>query len=216
MNALRKNLPPLPDNIKRLPVDDRGYPVPAFVLWIDGKPDFRVVDPRHVVRCVNGKRCWVCGGPMGRNLAFVIGPMCAVNRVSSEPPSHRECAEFSARACPFLSLPKSQRRDAPPGEWAPVPGVAIERNPGVTLVWITRSYKPFRVPAQTGAAPGVLFEIGEPIECLWFAEGRAATRTEVLLSIETGLPALQQHATSAADQADLGKLVHRAMALIPE
>lgn len=31
-------------------------------------------------------------------MTFVVGPMCELNRISGEPPSHRECAEFSA-AC---------------------------------------------------------------------------------------------------------------------
>src|SRR5437764_29347 len=105
-SVLHPNLPALPSRLKLLPVDERGFPVPWFVAWIDGKPDFRVVDQRKMAIAVSEKRCWVCGDFLGRYMAFVIGPMCAVNRVSSEPPSHRECAEFSVRACPFLTKPK--------------------------------------------------------------------------------------------------------------
>jgi hypothetical protein len=64
----------------------------------------------------------------------------------------------------------------------------ITRNPGVALVWVTRSYRLQRVPG------GVLFEIGDPLKVLWFAQGRPATRAEVDASIETGLPALREQA----------------------
>jgi hypothetical protein len=36
--------------------------------------------------------------------SFVVGPMCGINRNSAEPPSHKECAQWSARNCPFLSV----------------------------------------------------------------------------------------------------------------
>src|SRR5262245_2742625 len=101
---LRPELPPVPERMRKLPLH-RGYPVPWFVEWIEGVPDFRIMDGRKLVRAVKEKRCWVCGELMGSYLAFTIGPMCAVNRISAEPPSHRECASFSARGCPFLTRP---------------------------------------------------------------------------------------------------------------
>ncbi len=75
----------VPPRIAKLPKDQRGYHVPWFVAWIDGVADFRVTDNAKLVRAVNERRCWVCGEKMGRHLAFLIGPMCAVNRVSAEP-----------------------------------------------------------------------------------------------------------------------------------
>lgn len=65
-------------------------------------------------------------------------------------------------------------------------GEAILRNPGVTMLWTTRSYSPF-----SDGRGGVLFEMGDPIEVQWLREGREATRAEVDYSIETGLPALR-------------------------
>jgi hypothetical protein len=45
MSELRKDLPDgMPESVGRLPVDHRGYPVPWFVAWIDGKPEFRCAD----------------------------------------------------------------------------------------------------------------------------------------------------------------------------
>ena len=47
---------------------------------------------------------------MGVHKAFVIGPMCAVNRViAPEPPSHRDCGTFSARVLP---VPVAAAREA--------------------------------------------------------------------------------------------------------
>ena len=71
-----------PDRIKRLPVDHRGFPVPYFVVWIDGKPDFRLVMPGRLGECFKNKICWICGEPLGRFLAFAIGPMCVFNRTT--------------------------------------------------------------------------------------------------------------------------------------
>ena len=211
---LHPNLPQLPLRIKKLPVDARGFPVPWFVEWFhaDGVPfesvnlpiragdypDFRVMDSRKLVLAVKEKRCWVCGDPLGKYFAFVLGPMCAINRISSEPPSHRDCAEFSGRACPFLTKPKVERREEnmPEGTRGAA-GVMLTRNPGVALVWVTDSYDLYRtreqrIGGEVKAHSGVLFEIGPAIECLWFAEGRKATRAEVMASIRSGLPVLRE------------------------
>ena len=185
--ALRAELPPLTARIKRLPVDHRGYPVPWFVQWIDGKPDFRVMDGTKIVRAIQEKLCWVCGTQLGSYKAFVIGPMCAVNRISAEPPSHRDCAEFSARACPFLTRPHMVRRKGGiVEEAAPAPGIMLERNPGVALIWVTKTYQPFNAPPR-----GILFEVGDPVEIACFAQGRKATADEIRESVESGLPLLR-------------------------
>jgi hypothetical protein len=210
MSTLHPNLPQLPERMKKLPVDARGYPVPWFVQWFqpDGSPagidprpgeypDFRVVDSRKRVLAIKRKTCWVCGEALGRYMAFVIGPMCAINRISSEPPSHLECATFSATGCPFLTKPHVVRRENDlPEKMEDAPGIGLLRNPGVALVWITRSYR--TVPAP--AAPGVgefLVKVGDPEQVFWYCEGRAATRAEVMASIEGGLPSLM--AAAAVD-----------------
>lgn len=185
--TLRPNLPQLPTRIAQLPVDDRGYPVPWFVAWIDGKPDFRVIGPGKTVQAVREKLCWVCGQRLGTYFAFVIGPMCAINRVSGEPPSHLECAEFSARACPFLTTPKERRREDRLPDGTCFSETGLKRNPGVALVWVTKTFTPIR-----GVGNEVLFRIGNPTSTLWCCEGRTATREEVLRSVETGLPSLKE------------------------
>lgn len=203
----------IPRRMARLPRDSVGRPVPWFVAWVDGKPDFRLMAEGKIEKGHAEHRCWTCGAKItGPTMAFVIGPMCAVNRISAEPPSHRECAEFSARACPFLNNPNKVRREGNIPDSAVNPaGEMIRRNPGVTLVWITTSYKV--VPADGG----VLFNIGTPVHARWFAEGREATRDGVLASIDSGLPILQKMADDEGDGApeQLADMHAAALELVP-
>lgn len=193
---LRPGLPqPIPSRMLRRPRDHRGYPVPFFVAWVDGVADFRVSDGRRMADCVGDGLCWLCGQKLGAYKSFVIGPMCVVNRVSSEPPSHLECAEWATRACPFLARPKAERRtEGMPEDGIGPAGIAIARNPGVAVVWTTKRYRLIRVPAELGIAPGVLFDVGEPESVSFWAMGRPATRDEVEESITTGCPALRVEA----------------------
>lgn len=192
MSAIRRDLPPLPRYFASLPVDDRGYPVPFFVSYVSGAPDFRVADARKLAICVKEKRCWLCGHPLGRNLAWVIGPMCAINRTSSEPPQHLDCADFAARACPFLVRPAAKRREANlPTDRIEAAGEGLKRNPGCALVWCARDFRTIRVDGSApGTSAGVLFQLGEPTETRWYCQGRRASPAEVASSVYSGLPLL--------------------------
>lgn len=197
-------MPALTERIARLPVDERGYPVPFFVTWFDGKPDFRIADTEKLVRCVKEKLCWTCGEPLGKFMAFPIGPMCSVTRTTAEPPNHRECAEWSVKGCPFLSRPGMVRREDEVTKAGKdrVAGIMIDRNPGVTAIWSTREFKLF--PDQKG---GVLFNVGTPDSVSWWREGRTATRAEVEESVQTGLPFLLKVCDGPEDVAALQRSV---------
>lgn len=239
-HALRPELPPLPERMKHLPIDHRGYPVPWFAAWVDdagdecpaghGKPDHRVIrgraandnrrDGRGGVQvAVQQQTCWVCGRKlplMGSRAGFVpvgvfvIGPMCAINRVSAEPPSHAECADWSARACPFLSRPHARRRPTGYEDLAASPGTMIERNPGVTMVWHARDYR------LQAVENGRLFRIGDPAKIATYCEGRPATHAEVMESIDSGYPKLLEAAEAEGPDAvaALGQMRARAIALL--
>lgn len=209
---------PMPARIARLPRDQHGYPIPWFVATLDdGTRDLRIADQELHIRALKTKLCWTCGGFLGANVAFVVGPMCALNRISADPPSHLSCALYAVRVCPFLATPQMRRRDShiPEGVVQPA-GVALLRNPGVALVWVTRKFVAFR--AQLGQ-PGLLCDMGEPTALHWFAEGREATRPEILASIETGLPMLQEACQHDADPAlsleALDADYQRALTLVP-
>jgi hypothetical protein len=189
---VRADLEPLPPRMRNLRIDARGYPVPWFVAWIDGPdgpetvPEFRAMDARKWRAAVKQRLCWVCGEPLGRWLAFPLGPMCAISRTISEPPSHLECAEWSVRNCPFLANPDMVRRtDNLPDDVVEPGGHAIKRNPGVIAIWITRSYETF----DAGGGKR-LVTVGEPERVEWWCQRRAATRAEVEESVASGFPAL--------------------------
>ena len=118
-----------------------------------------------------------------------------------------------------------ERYDRPPGDpgllgpdsvtWrvhGDPPGIMIERNPGVTLIWECLSYRATRQPEG-----GLLFHIGSPQRTSWWREGREATRHEIIDSIRTGLPHLQRVAEAEGPGAIqlLQTLVERAVRLVP-
>jgi hypothetical protein len=214
---------PMPDRIKRLPLDHRGFPVPWFVAWIvppnveaEPQADHRVIRQSAMQPAVRKRLCWTCGEPLGRTFVSLIGCMCSVNRVISEPPSHRDCAEYAVRACPFLARPQMHRREAGlPEQRVAAAGMALARNPGVVCLWISRVYpKPFR--ASAGQA-GTLFQLGEPEETVWYREGRLATRQEVIDAIDDGLPNLLKPAREEGLEAitELARLHKRALNYLP-
>jgi hypothetical protein len=209
-----------PLRIANLRREARGYYVPWFVHWPEGgEPDFRVIGSGKFVRAIKENLCWVCGQPRGRYAAFVIGPMCAVNRTSAEPPCHRDCAIYSARACPFLTRPKMRRneKDLPPetinedGSTKTMGGITIARNPGVALVWVTRGWRVLRV------FNGHIIKFDDPEETRWYCEGRPATRDECLKSIDSGLPILMELAQAEGPGAvvELNRLRERALTYLP-
>jgi hypothetical protein len=215
---------PKPQRLARLPLDHRGFVVPWFVQWFkgttpcacgEGEPDFRIFDHNKFAIALKHKRCWLCGEKLGVYLTFVIGPMCAVNRVTSEPPCHLDCATYSAKVCPFLSRPRMRRNEHElPAERQASPGFHITRNPGAVCLWTTRSFRTFRPHA---GEKGILINIGSPTEVRWYAEGRPASREQVQASIDTGLPALQEIAKREGNGAEaaLAAQVVKALPLLP-
>lgn len=204
-------LPAMPPRIAKLPRNGRGYPVPFFVAWINGAPDFRVVRPETVRSCDEFKLCWICGEKLGAHACFAVGPMCTVNRTSAEPPSHKDCAEFAVQACPFMLVPQKVRREddftrAQNG----APGHMIKRNPGVMALWFVKKWTKF-----SDGAGGQLYNIGEPEAVTWWREGRAATRAEVQESVESGLPLLLNMCQTDSDRAALREATATAEKYLP-
>lgn len=184
---MRPGLPEMPVRIAALPVDARGYPVPFFAAVVDGQADFRISDPQKWEAAVRGELCWLCGQKLGRFRSFVIGPMCAITRTTPEPATHLDCAEWSVKACPFLSRPNMERRkdDGTEALKENVPGIMIERNPGVGCIWTTRGFNVFD---DGHGRP--LIRVGKPETVSWWREGRSALLAEVLQSLDAGMPIL--------------------------
>ena len=161
--------------------------VPWFVtIWEDGKPEFRVVDPVRWNQAVHYRLCWICGEEITHRLyAFPIGPMCTINRVSADPACHLACSVYAAIHCPFLNDPDRVRRtddltdycEEKAQDWG-----AIMRNPGITAIWACKKFT-----VERGAGTKMLVRLGNPRRVLWYYKGAVATRSEVELSIASGI-----------------------------
>jgi len=205
----------LPGRMMHLPRDKRGYIVPWFVQWLNSEPVFPAFDPDKWRLAVKQGRCWVCGGHMGRWMTFVVGPMCTINRVSAEPPSHIECAEYSAKVCPFLANPNMRRvphEKVPGGEMIQPGGLMEDRNPGLMALWRTRKM------AILPTATGPLVQMGDPSQIDWWYRGRMATPYEIHEGFETGAAVLRRRAVEIDGEdalPEINRLTARARKLLP-
>lgn len=185
---------PMPSRIAKLPRAKGGHvdgmPVPFFVDAGNDPIDFRVADARKVVRCIKEGLCWICGAKLctsaNSRATFVLGPICVINRISSEPPSHLSCAEYAVRVCPFLAQPNMRRREAGKPEDLCSPGKLVKANPGVTALYSTYTCIPRQV------SKGILIEVGHPCSVKWMTRGREATREEALVGLVEGGEQLQE------------------------
>jgi hypothetical protein len=104
--------PDMPQRMRTLPRDPRGYPVPYLVLLdSDGRPQFAVNDSRRVEESWRKGLCSICGKrllrtPRGqREQWFIGGSRCFLHEAGAflDPPMHLECAEYALAVCPFLA-----------------------------------------------------------------------------------------------------------------
>jgi hypothetical protein len=213
LNASIRDVP-MPRRMQKLPINEKGFPIPAFVAWLDLKEkiylaphtpgatrDFRVINPRYMDMVFRKKLCWICGEPLGVFKVFAIGPMCAVSRTTMEPPNHRDCVEYAVRTCPFMVSPRMVRNMKGLADENPsAPGVMIERNPGVYCLWETNDYTRFNVGKDTPGNEGALCRVGKPTRVDWWTERRPATAQEVVASIDSGYPLLFEMAARQGPQ----------------
>jgi hypothetical protein len=213
LNAAIRGIP-MPELMQKLPVDERGFPVPWFVAWFGDKPDFRVADERKWFVAIKKDRCWLCGGPLGRLKVSVIGPMCTISRSTAEPPCHPGCARYAVMTCPFMTKPRMRRNEKDlPEERQPPGGVMIERNPGVIALWASlRMSKMFDAGDKR-----LLLEVGSPHYVEWYSQGRLATRKECMEAIQSGLPLLRAEAERDGDEgiAALGRMTLETISMLP-
>ena len=98
-------------------------------------PDLRITDfnKRHHS---DGTQCWICGEPLGEHKAFLISEDVVKTRVHDEPPSHRDCAIFAAKACPFIVNPQMRRNRKD----MPLAVDARSGHPAKYCVWVTNKF----------------------------------------------------------------------------
>lgn len=215
LNESIRNIP-IPERMRRLPISKKGFPVPWFVAKVNGEWDFRVIGTNRLKESIVLNKCWLCGELLGVYKAFVTGPMCTITRTSAEPPSHLECAKYAVAACPFLTQPNMKRneKDLPPERMDPA-GIFITRNPGVTAIYVTKTFKLMQVRRETKGSD-ILIRMGTPYNIEWYAEGRIALREEVQKSIDTGMPVLVKEAARDNAFQELEKCVQLIQKWLPE
>lgn len=167
---LRPELTELPLRMRALPIDARGYPVPWFAGRTDGKPKW--------YRAIHQKACWICGQKLGAHLCFVIDVQDAFTRTVSEPPSHRQCAEWFIR-----------NRENSTDEWP------VRRPTGVFLVWMAKDFAVF----ESDAGRSVI-HIGDAEDATWWMDGRHATLEEAEDCVEREFALLELAARDDKDR----------------
>lgn len=160
----------IPKNMRGLKKLKSGTSIPFFVPVIDGKHDFRVMDPEAFRKACMLNLCWICGKKMGRFCTFVGGPLVAAQEISSEPPSHPECATFAAKVCPYMNGAEIRRNHLP--EHTKPSAHGVDENSGITALCTSLGYKFIE---NSGS---YLFKF-EKSEIVWLKHGKPATSDQV-------------------------------------
>lgn len=152
--------------LRRLP---SGMPIPRFATWDEGKPNLTVMDMDFANRAIPHRLCWICAERLGRNVAFVGGPKSELSGYFTEPPFHRDCAEFAMHVCPYILQGYHQR--ANPLEKDDERNLSCDpNNPGIFAMVISDSYH--FIPSEA------CFSVKKK-EVIWYKHGRLATDKEV-------------------------------------
>jgi hypothetical protein len=99
-----------------------------------------------------------------------------------------------------------------------VAGFGLTRNPGVTLLWYTRTFDLIPDGLNKPESMDKLFMMGTPEKVEYYCKGRKATLQEIQESVDTGLPALKQLATDQGPEAtsDLYKAIAKFQKYLPK
>ena len=98
----------IPDRMKHLECDRRGYPIFFTALRDDsGRAHFQINNTDKRNRCFRRDLCSICGGRLLRGRWFVGGPKCAfdIHGAYLDPPMHQECVHYALLVCPYLAAP---------------------------------------------------------------------------------------------------------------
>lgn len=97
---------PLPDKMKDLPRDKRGYPVPFIILRDKNGYHFKINDSLRVQYCKAKGKCAICGNILGDDSYLIGGVASAFHKNGRyiDTPVHKECGDYALRVCPFLAI----------------------------------------------------------------------------------------------------------------
>lgn len=96
----------IPARMRRLP-RFLGMPIP-YSTWVHpetGIPDFKINDEKRRVRCIQKRRCAMCGQLMACVIAFIGGPGSIEHgQLFMDAGMHPACARFAWDVCPYIVL----------------------------------------------------------------------------------------------------------------
>lgn len=103
----------IPPRMRNLPMDPRGYPIPAGVLIDDkGKAHFTINDQLKRQHHIRNDLCPICGDKLLRGRWTLGGPASAFLAEGAyiDPPMHFECYRYAVQVCPYLAAPNYSKR----------------------------------------------------------------------------------------------------------
>ncbi|RYC66309.1 hypothetical protein [Spirosoma sordidisoli] len=104
----------IPERMKALPRDRRGFPVPHIVLRdAQGVPRFQINNDTVVEACIAGGLCTICGQSMPADDQWLVGgPLSAFHPQGMyiDAPTHYDCLHYALQVCPYLAVSKYMRR----------------------------------------------------------------------------------------------------------
>jgi hypothetical protein len=104
---------PLPENMKDLPKDKRGYSVP-FVVLVDtqGNHHFAVNDENKTEWAIKNDLCSICGNVCGEDKWLIGGAKSAFHPRGAyvDIPVHKSCGEYALKVCPYLAVSVNTKR----------------------------------------------------------------------------------------------------------
>ncbi len=103
---------PIPEKMKEMEFDPRGYPIPFVILRGNNKSYFQVNDERKVNEAIEKNLCAICGKPMEDDTWLVGGPLSAFHPHGAyiDTCTHQDCLHYALKVCPYLAVPNYKKR----------------------------------------------------------------------------------------------------------
>lgn len=105
---------PLPERMRGLPKDPRGYPIPSNILKDEnGVYHFIINDENKRQEQIRLQHCSICDRPLDGEFWFIGGPLSALHPEGAyvDTAQHYECVTYALQVCPYLATRPYKRPD---------------------------------------------------------------------------------------------------------
>ena len=172
-----------------------GFYVPYFVTWfkdrrqvhesvVGAEPHFPTIDKTREALCRRRRYCWICGRQMGTFMCFVMGPLSALQRISTEPPSHRECAVYAVQVCPFMVGGYDMPENPATNEGQQVIEQMSIKNEQLNVIWVCHGYTLRPVDPSRGL---FVYQMDHATDILLYHRGKPATLAQAMERINAAV-----------------------------